>query len=99
MYRQSSSIARTPRKRVHFQRLRSLSRLSLVCVVKYLPPDRASEALKGHGTRHMLAKPGPQTSKSGGFFFLEFGVYCQQLMLQDIIATSMGEGLRYCAIK
>lgn len=32
-------------------------------VVKYLPPDRASEAPKGHGTRHMLAKPGPQTSK------------------------------------
>ncbi|KAI9511176.1 jkappa-recombination signal binding protein [Russula earlei] len=32
-------------------------------VVKYLPPDRASEAPKGHGTRHMLAKPSPQTSK------------------------------------
>jgi hypothetical protein len=32
-------------------------------VVKYLPPDRASEAPKGHGTRHMLAKPTPQTSK------------------------------------
>ncbi|KAH9978931.1 LAG1-DNAbind-domain-containing protein [Lactifluus volemus] len=32
-------------------------------VVKYLPPDRASEAPKGHGTRHMLAKPSAQTSK------------------------------------
>lgn len=32
-------------------------------VVKYLPPDRASEAPKGHGTRHMLAKPTPQSSK------------------------------------
>ncbi|KAI0048266.1 LAG1-DNAbind-domain-containing protein [Auriscalpium vulgare] len=32
-------------------------------VVKYLPPDRATEAPKGHGTRHMLAKPTPQTSK------------------------------------
>ncbi len=31
-------------------------------VVKYLPPDRASEAPK-HGTRHMLAKPCAQTSK------------------------------------
>ncbi|ETW80903.1 hypothetical protein HETIRDRAFT_385547 [Heterobasidion irregulare TC 32-1] len=32
-------------------------------VVKYLPPDRAAEAPKGHGTRHMLAKPNTQTSK------------------------------------
>lgn len=32
-------------------------------VVKYLPPDRASEAPKHHGTRHMLAKPSAQTSK------------------------------------
>src|SRR5258708_1474027 len=31
-------------------------------VVKYLPPDRASEAPKGHGTRHMLAKPTSQSS-------------------------------------
>jgi hypothetical protein len=32
-------------------------------VVKYLPPDRASEAPKHHGTRHMLAKPGAQSSR------------------------------------
>ncbi|KAI0055160.1 LAG1-DNAbind-domain-containing protein [Artomyces pyxidatus] len=32
-------------------------------VVKYLPPDRATEAPKAHGGRHMLAKPAPQTSK------------------------------------
>ncbi|KAA1474216.1 LAG1-DNAbind-domain-containing protein [Dentipellis sp. KUC8613] len=32
-------------------------------VVKYLPPDRAAEAPKGHGTRHMMAKPNPQTAK------------------------------------
>lgn len=32
-------------------------------VVKYLPPDRASEAPKHHGTRHMLAKPSAQSSR------------------------------------
>ena len=32
------------------------------------------------------------------FFFFEFGVYCLQISLQDMIATSTGELRRYCAI-
>ena len=29
------------------------------------------------------------------FFFFEFGIYCQQLSLQDIITTDTGEQLHY----
>jgi recombining binding protein (suppressor of hairless) len=55
-------------------------------IVKYLPPDRAAEAPKGHGTRHMLAPGSP--GKPGGSKLLT--LYGENFVKGEPVAVFFG---------